>query len=148
MSNSKLTDKQEAFCLEYLVDLNATQAAIRAGYSEKGANVTASKMLSNANIHSRIAELKRERSEKTKIDARWVLEAAKKVYDRCMQHEPVIVGGEPTGEYKFDSSGANKALDTIGKHVEVQAFNEKRTTEVTHSIDETLASKLTGGSKR
>jgi phage terminase small subunit len=35
----KLTDKQEMFCKEYLIDLNATQAAIRAGYSEKTANI-------------------------------------------------------------------------------------------------------------
>ena len=47
----------------------------------------------------------------------------------CMQAEPVIVGGEPTGEYKFDSSGANKALELVGKHVNIQAWKEK--TEIT-----------------
>ena len=45
-----LTDKQEMFCREYLIDLNATQAAIRAGYSEKTANRTASENLSKPDI--------------------------------------------------------------------------------------------------
>ncbi|HHS3623431.1 TPA: terminase small subunit, partial [Proteus mirabilis] len=44
--NMALTDKQEMFCREYLIDLNATQAAIRAGYSERTANRTASENLS------------------------------------------------------------------------------------------------------
>jgi len=143
-----LTDKQEMFCLEYLVDLNATQAAIRAGYSEKTAYSIGNENLSKPELQEKIAELMQERSNKTKIDAEWVLKAAKQVFDRCMQAEPVFVAGEPTGEYKFDSSGANKALDTIGKHVDVQAFNEKKTTEVTHKLDKPLAERLTGGSKR
>lgn len=128
----KLTAKQEAFCLEYLKDLNATQAAIRAGYTENSARVTACKMLTNANIESRIAELMEERVNKTKIDAAWVLQSAKEVFDRCMQHEPVIVNGEPTGQYKFEHSGANKSLEIIGKHIDVQAFLEK--SKVEHSL--------------
>ena len=130
-----LTAQQEAFCLEYIVDLNGTKAAIRAGYSESCARQQASRLLSNANIQDRIAELKEERSKRTKIDADWVLTSAKRVFDRCMQDEPVIVAGEPTGEYKFDSSGANKALDLIGKHVDVQAFLTKQETKVTLSDD-------------
>nr|WP_258041597.1 terminase small subunit [Citrobacter amalonaticus] len=50
-----LTDKQEMFC--HLIDLNATQAAIRAGYSAKTANRTASENMSKPDIQSRIAEL-------------------------------------------------------------------------------------------
>lgn len=148
MSDLRLTDKQELFCKEYMIDLNATQAAIRAGYSGKTAGAIGTENLAKPAIQERLQELIKARSDKLQIDADWVLNSAKQVFDRCMQHEPVIVAGEPTGEYKFDSSGANKALDTIGKHVDVQAFNERKTTEVTHKVDETLASKLTGGSKR
>ncbi|MDX8000229.1 terminase small subunit [Xenorhabdus sp. Reich] len=64
-----LTDKQEMFCREYLVDLNATQAAIRAGYSDKTANRTASENLSKPGIQSRITEFKAGRNEEVGINA-------------------------------------------------------------------------------
>ncbi|EJB8470230.1 terminase small subunit [Citrobacter freundii] len=68
-----LTDKQDMFCREYLIDLNATQAAIRVGYSAKTANRTATKLLSKAVIQNRIAELKAKRNEDVGIDADYVL---------------------------------------------------------------------------
>lgn len=135
MGEVKLTNKQEAFCQEYLIDLNATQAALRAGYSEKTAKDIGCENLAKPNIQKKIAELMARRSEKTEINAEWVLKSAKKVYDRCMQEEQVIANGEPTGEYKFDSSGANKALDLIGKHVDVQAFLTKQETKHVLSDD-------------
>ena len=51
-------NKHEKFCNEYIKDMNATQAAIRAGYSEKTAGVQASKLLKIVNIKSRVAELR------------------------------------------------------------------------------------------
>ncbi|MEH2922398.1 terminase small subunit [Samsonia erythrinae] len=69
-----LKDKQEAFCREYLVDLNLTQAAIRAGYAEKYANREASRLWSKVDIKKRIAELKAERNERTDITADYVLQ--------------------------------------------------------------------------
>lgn len=68
-----LTDKQDAFCREYLIDLNATQAAIRAGYSEKTANRIAAKLLSKVDIQNSIAQLKAQRNEQVNIDAAYVL---------------------------------------------------------------------------
>lgn len=68
-----LTDKQEMFCREYLIDLNATQAAIRAGYSEKTANRIAAKLLSKVDIQNSIAQLKAQRNEQVNIDAAYVL---------------------------------------------------------------------------
>lgn len=68
-----LTDKQEMFCREYLIDLNATQAAIRAGYSVKTANRTASENLSKPDIQNRIAELKNKRNVEVDINAAYVL---------------------------------------------------------------------------
>ncbi|MCC8384955.1 terminase small subunit [Photorhabdus laumondii subsp. laumondii] len=68
-----LTDKQEMFCREYLVDLNATQAAIRAGYSDKTANRIGSENLSKLDIQKRISELKSDRNEVVKVDAEYVL---------------------------------------------------------------------------
>lgn len=69
----KLTPKQEMFCKEYLIDLNATQAAIRAGYSEKTANRIATENLSKLVIKERIEELKSTRVEKVEITAEKVL---------------------------------------------------------------------------
>lgn len=68
-----LTDKQDMFCREYLIDLNATQAAIRAGYSVKTANRIAAQNLSKIDIQNRIAELKTKRNEVVGIDADYVL---------------------------------------------------------------------------
>jgi phage terminase small subunit len=64
-----LTDKQQRFVDEYLIDLNATQAAIRAGYSTKTAAVTGSKLLTNANIRACIDEAIAQQSRRTGITA-------------------------------------------------------------------------------
>lgn len=73
----KLTDKQEMFCQEYLIDLNATQAAIRAGYSEKTARDIACENLAKPNIQARISELKESRSERIEITSDDVLRELK-----------------------------------------------------------------------
>lgn len=74
-----LTDKQERFCQEYLIDLNATQAAIRAGYSTKTAQEQSSRLLSNVIIQNRIAELKEQLSETTQITQIQVIKEIAKV---------------------------------------------------------------------
>lgn len=76
---AKLTDKQEMFCREYLIDLNATQAAIRAGYSEKTANRIAANLLSKVDIQDRISALKQERTNRTEISADYVLNRLKEI---------------------------------------------------------------------
>ena len=53
---AKLTEKQQRFVDEYLIDLNATQAAIRAGYSAKTADVQGSRMLANVKVQQAISE--------------------------------------------------------------------------------------------
>lgn len=53
ITTQELTDKQARFCEEYLIDLNATQAAIRAGYSEKTAREQAAQNLSKLNIQEK-----------------------------------------------------------------------------------------------
>ena len=68
-----LTPKQEAFFREYLIDLNGTQAAIRAGYSIKGAHVQAAQLLSNPKVQEFANKLKTERAERTEITSDRVL---------------------------------------------------------------------------
>ena len=111
------------FCREYLIDLNGTQAAIRAGYSKKTAEATASRLLRNVNISSRVQELKEKRADELELDAYWVLKRLKDISDRSMQAVPVMEydhsAGElvETGEYQFDSTGANRATELIGRHI-------------------------------
>lgn len=119
----KLNARQEVFCKEYLIDLNATQAAIRAGYSDRTASAQASRLLANVNILARVKELKAKRADELELDAYWVLKRLKDISDRSMQAEPVMTfdpgSGEmvESGEYEFDSTGANKATELIGKHI-------------------------------
>lgn len=68
-----LTDKQRRFVDEYLVDLNATQAAIRAGYAAKTANREGSRLLSNVDIAAAIAAKAANTSEKLDLSAERVL---------------------------------------------------------------------------
>lgn len=70
---ANLTPKQQRFVEEYLIDLNATQAAIRAGYSEKTAKVIAAQNLSKLNVQEAIEEAQNKRTEQTQIDSAYVL---------------------------------------------------------------------------
>lgn len=70
---AKLTAKQKRFCDEYLIDLNATQAAIRAGYSPKTACEQASRLLANVKVQDEIAIEMAERSKRTGINQDRVL---------------------------------------------------------------------------
>ena len=66
---AKLTDKQRRFCEEYIVDLNATQAAIRAEYSEKTAYSMGQRLLKKVEAQEYIKQLKEERVARTQIEA-------------------------------------------------------------------------------
>ena len=70
---NKLNKKQLLFCKEYIVDLNASAAAIRAGYSKKGSRQSAHKLLTNAYIAEEIQNLFDKRAYKTEITAERVL---------------------------------------------------------------------------
>ena len=73
MAENKLTAKQQRFCDEYLIDLNATQAAIRAGYSEKTACEQGARLLTNVKVQANIQKRKCDRIERTEITQDMVL---------------------------------------------------------------------------
>jgi phage terminase small subunit len=113
-----MTDKQTRFVEEYLKDTNATQAAIRAGYSAKRADEYGRQLLGKTGVREAIDKGLSEKSKRCQLDADWVLMNLKQVVERCMQTEPVLNrDGEPTGEYRFDSRGAARGLELIGKHI-------------------------------
>ncbi|MDE1492907.1 terminase small subunit [Xenorhabdus bovienii] len=147
-----LTDKQEMFCREYLVDLNATQAAIRAGYSEKTANRIAAQLLSKLDIQNRISELKTGRNEEVGINATYVLKRLVEI-DQMDVLDILTDGGElkPVKDWpkvwRTTLSGMEvvemgsqdttallkkikwpdkvKNLELLGKHISVQAFRDQ-----------------------
>ena len=113
-----LNEKQKQFCEEYIIDLNGTQAAIRAGYSKKTANEQAAQLLAKLSIQEYIQKIKNKRSERVKYSQDERMRDILEVKNRCMQANPVLdKEGNETGVWKFDSNGANKALDMLAKHV-------------------------------
>ncbi len=75
---SDLTPKQARFVEEYLLDLNATQAAIRAGYSKKTANEQGAQLLAKLSIRQAVAEAQAIRSKRTEITQDEVIQGLKK----------------------------------------------------------------------
>ena len=101
--------RQKRFCDEYLIDCNATQAAIRAGYSSKTAKVTGAKMLTNANLKAYIDEQLEKISSEKVADAKEVMEYLTSVLRGESESEIVVIEG--TGEGCSDARRMNKAPD-------------------------------------
>ena len=112
-----MTPKQSQFIKEYLIDLNATQAAIRAGYSADTAQQMGSENLSKPVIAAAIAEAQAERAQQCAIDAAWVLREAMSTYQAARDLDKL--------------SEAVSALKLVGTHVDIQAFKERTATEHT-----------------
>ena len=119
----KLTRKMELFCQEYIVDYNGTKAAIRAGYEERSARSTASKLLAKSNVRSRVRELQAEQVERMAATQDFVVQQLIETYQKCCEPTPVMVWDNnereyvPKGTYEFDSKGATKALELLGRHL-------------------------------
>jgi phage terminase small subunit len=78
-----LNDKQTAFVREYLLDFNATQAAIRAGYSRKTAGSQAHDLLKKPEIQACLAEFRQKAAEKTVTDTAWVRQRLREEATNC-----------------------------------------------------------------
>lgn len=129
---AQLTDMQEKFCEEYLVDLNMTQAAIRAGYSTSAAAAQASKLVDKPQVRQRIQELKAARSQKTSIDAEWVLRECVESY----HYNKERIVDRWGNEVMRNASMAGKFLEMAGRHVGVRAFDPKVEPEQERSLAE------------
>lgn len=115
---SNITPKQQRFVDEYLIDLNATQAATRAGYSAKTAGQIGEKLLRKVEIQHALTARMKARETRTEITQDYVLSTIRNTVERCSQAEPVIgKDGEPTGEYKFDAAAVLKGCELLGKHL-------------------------------
>lgn len=126
-----LSPKEKRFIAEYLHDQNGTQAAIRSGYSKRSASQIAARLLAKDKIRDSIDTQLKKIEDKGIVTKEYILQGLKEVADRCMQRVPVMVRDPQdgrrmiqktdieTGEgvWEFDSMGANKALELLGKHI-------------------------------
>ena len=118
MKEQKLTAKQQRFVEEFIVDWNGTQAAIRAGYSEKTARSIACEMLTKPYIQSALSAKKQEISKETGVTIDYIVEKLNKNLARAMEEEEVTDSeGNSIGVFKYDGSVANKAIELLGKTI-------------------------------
>ena len=106
---AKMTEKQRRFCDEYLIDLNATQAAIRAGYSSNYANTNASKLLQITTIKDFLQKRMAEKEKELIADQDEVLRYLTAVMRGQSSAEIVVVEG--TGEGCSEARAIQKAPD-------------------------------------
>lgn len=106
---AKLTAKQQRFCDEYLIDLNATQAAIRAGYSKKTARVIGQQNLSKLAVRNYINERMKEKEAELIADSDEVMRYLTSVLRGQSQSEVVVV--ENIGDYMSEARLIQKAPD-------------------------------------
>ena len=117
-----MTPKQKRFCVEYLVDLNGTQAAIRAGYSKKTANRIASQLLSKLDIKSYIAEIREREFEDTIATAKEAEAFLAKAMRGDIDEEVIVTEGTGDGMSRartvtkqISAKDRLKAAELIGK---------------------------------
>lgn len=130
-----LTDKQRRFVDEYLVDLNATQAAIRAGYSKKTAGQIGEQNLKKLEIAAAIQKAQAARAKRTEVTQDEVIKDLRELRDICMGRKPIriteVIKNAQAGTAEsvevdvnaFEPTAANKALELLGKHIGM--FKEK-----------------------
>lgn len=134
-----MNKKQELFCLEYLKDFNATRAYKEVYWvKQKTAEVQWCKMLSNPKVSEYLKSKAEEKLKKADVTAERVIQSLVEVANRCMQKVPVMMkwgiqaveiikdenGNEQLAQVrKFDSAGANSALEKLGKYLKL--FTDK-----------------------
>lgn len=118
----KLTAKQQRFVEEYMIDLNATQAAIRAGYSKKTARSVGAENLTKPDIRERIDELMEKLAAERIADAKEVLEFLTAVLREEVKEEVVVVESLGAGistpsviKKAVSVKDRNKAAELLGK---------------------------------
>lgn len=132
--NSLKTSLRKQVALEYIklgYD-NGTKSYLNAckklnKIPSKNPVTSASEILNYPNVIKFIDSVREKVADSVQLNAEWVLRNLEKVALRCMSAEPVLIRGsdgmEESGEYKFDSAGANRSLELIGKHLKL--FTDK-----------------------
>ena len=114
----KATPKQIRFVQEYLVDLNATQAALRAGYRSRAPGQMGYENLKKPEIVEAIRGAFIQRERRTEVTQDKVVEKLWEIVLRSMQTIPVVDGrGDPVGAYTYHPAAATRALELLGRHL-------------------------------
>jgi len=147
---SGLTVEQEAYCRGRVMGMSIEEAVVAAGCSISVATARTWEGPNSGNklVRDRINELaaiaQKNAILKSGLDREWVISRYMKVVERCMQAEPVLkmIDGEmrETGEYKFDSHGANTALRALGDTLGLfKPVEKKPGDEYEHLSDDDIA---------
>lgn len=174
MAESGLNEKQRLFVQEYLKDLNATQAAIRAGYSAKTAKQQGQRLLTHVDVQKALSGQMAARSERVQIDADWMLRrlgedveadmadlyaedgALKPIHEWPPIWRKGLVAGVEAIEERDDTgkvigvvrkvklADRTKLKEMLGRHVDVQAFKDR----VEHGLTDDLAAAIAAGNAR
>lgn len=100
-----------------------------AGYSESTAKKMANRIEKMPHVQEIIQKMSQQAAEEALVSRTWVIQRFKDISDRCMQAEPVMIkrGNElvESGEYEFDSSGANTATRELGKLIDAYPVEKK-----------------------
>lgn len=116
----KVTAYQQKLVDQLLITPKVKDAAESIGMSYDYAR----KVVTKPHVIQALQESHKRISERAEIDAAFVLRGSVEVFERCMQREPVLdKDGNQIGIFRFDSAGANRALEGIGKHKAVNAFS-------------------------
>lgn len=118
-----LTDKQQRFCEEYVVDLNATQAAIRAGYSANTAEAQGSRLLRNVKVQAYVAQLQEATSKRLAFDAEYVVRGLMR------EAEDMELGS---------GSSRVSALEKLGKHLGMFTDKVEQKTDAVTRIERVI----------
>ncbi len=119
-----ITDKQKRFVREWLVDMNGTRAAIRAGYSEKSAAQTASRLMKDPAVREYRDALLKEEFDSLGITRHSLAVEVWRVYERCAAATPVLQWDSnlreyiESGDWQFDAKGCLKALGMLNGMLE------------------------------
>ena len=137
VAEKKLTAKQQRFCDEYLIDLNATQAAIRAGYSERTACEQGARLLTNVKVQKYLQKRKTDRMERTEITQDMVLlELANIAFSNAADYAAVV---EKDATIQCENGAVMPLYDEEGNPVKYRTVEPVLTADLTESQKRALS---------
>lgn len=146
-----MQDNHKRFADKYFETLNATKSAIYAGFSEDTAKQQGWQLLQREDVQTYIAEMREEYARNAGVSKEWIIERFKHISDACVTATPVMefdpvnkclvqkTDEFGNGVYEFDSSGANKATEMLGKIIGVFEKDNSQKKPETPSLTVTIA---------
>lgn len=124
-----MNERKHKFAHAFFRLNNIKLASLEVGYPEKSATANGNRLLKDEGVIAIIKELRAKAEEESFLETINVAKSFKQIFDRCMQHEPVMEYDYATKRmvpvrdeqgnavYTFDSNGANRAMENIAKHI-------------------------------